>query len=53
VFSEQEWLPWKFTVSPNGYWDDLKNHRKFLDWAEKQLNIKEKSDWYKISKTVF
>jgi hypothetical protein len=41
-------LPWRFSRIPNGYWDDLKNQRKFMDWAGEQLNIKDKSDWYKI-----
>ena len=48
VYPEYEWLPWKFYKLPNNYWDNIKNHRKFMDWAEKQLGIKEKSDWYKI-----
>jgi hypothetical protein len=52
VFAEHEWLPWKFTVVPTGYWVDPNNHRKFLDWVAKQLNIKEMKDWYNVTKMV-
>jgi hypothetical protein len=49
VYPENEWLPWKFVICPHNYWDDMKNQRKFIDWAAKQLNIKEKSDWYNVT----
>ncbi len=50
AYPEQEWLPWKFQQSlPNGFWEDLANQRKFIDWAATQFQIKEMSDWYKIS----
>jgi hypothetical protein len=52
VFPEYEWLPWKFTSLPPSFWDDHNNHKLFLNWAEKQLNINEKNDWYKISRKV-
>ena len=52
VYSEYEWLPWKFEQSPKHYWSNLKNVRKFMDWAGKQLNVKEMSDWYNVSFTV-
>jgi hypothetical protein len=48
VYSEYEWLPWKFAHTPHNYWDNQNNQRLFLNWAEKELNIKEKDDWYKI-----
>jgi hypothetical protein len=52
VYSEHEWLPWQFVSCPNNYWDDVKNHRKFLEWASKQLNVKEFDDWYKVPAKV-
>ncbi len=52
VYSEYKWLPWKFTHIPNNYWSDLNNQKLFLEWAEKELNIKEKEDWYNISRHV-
>ena len=33
-------------------WDDVQSHREFLNWAGKQLKIKEMSDWYKVTQKV-
>jgi hypothetical protein len=52
VFPEYEWLPWKFDNCPRNYWDDVKNQKKFMDWAAEQLNIQEMGDWYKVTKRV-
>jgi hypothetical protein len=52
MYPEYEWLPWKFDMCPNNFWEDVKNQKRFLDWAGKELKIKEMSDWYKISKYV-
>ena len=48
VYPEYEWLPWRFIRTPKQFWDDPKNQRTFLEWAGKQLKIKEMSDWYKV-----
>ena len=60
VFPEYDWLPWKFSRVPKGFWPELANQRKFVEWAAKQLNVKQMSDWYSITgevnkniKTVF
>jgi hypothetical protein len=52
VYSEHEWLPWKFSKSSHHFWGDLENQRKFLDWVVKQLNYKEFQDWYQVSYKV-
>jgi hypothetical protein len=52
VYPDYDWLPWKFGRCPQEYWDDMKNQRKFMDWAATELNIKEMSDWYKITLKV-
>jgi hypothetical protein len=52
IYSEYEWLPWKFTLAPINYWNSINNHKRFIDWASKQLNIKDMSDWYKVSYRV-
>jgi hypothetical protein len=49
LLPEYEWLPWKFVRLQNNYWNDVNNQRKFLDWASKELKIKEMSDWYYVS----
>jgi hypothetical protein len=52
VYPEHEWLPWKFASCPPNYWDNVNNQRKFIEWAGKQLNIKDMSDWYKVTNKV-
>jgi hypothetical protein len=52
VYPEYDWLPWKFEKVPLLFWDDIKNQQKFVKWAEKELKIKEMSDWYKVSVIV-
>jgi hypothetical protein len=52
VYPDFEWLPWKFANVPRGFWTDVNNQRKFINWAENELKINEKSDWYKISNRV-
>jgi hypothetical protein len=49
VYPEYEWLPWKFPQCPRNYWDSIDNQKNFMEWAGKQLNIKEMSDWYSVS----
>ena len=52
VFPEYDWLPWQFVQTPNKYWEDDKNKIKFVEWAGKELGIKEKNDWYKVTAEV-
>ena len=52
VYPEYDWLPWKFHACPRFYWKDIDNQRKFITWAEKELNIKNKDDWYSVSTSV-
>ncbi len=52
IFPEYEWLPWKFVQISKGYWKDMKNQRKFMDWAGKELNYTNKEDWYKVTTEV-
>jgi hypothetical protein len=49
IYTEHEWLPWKFEHSPRNFWNDPKNVRKFLDWAGKQLGVTEYNDWHRIT----
>jgi hypothetical protein len=53
VYPNYDWLPWKFYKCPQNYWDDKKNHLKFMNWAATELHIKNMEDWYKITFKVF
>jgi hypothetical protein len=56
VYPDYEWLPWKFSQVPKGYWADLTNQRKFLDWVAVQFNItnnhENREGWYKLQLKV-
>ena len=52
VYPHYEWLPWKFANFPRSLWADVKNQRKFMEWAGKELKINEMSDWYKVTYSV-
>lgn len=49
VFPEHDWQPWLFQQSPNGYWEDTTNVRKFFEYLESKIPIKKMEDWYRIS----
>jgi hypothetical protein len=49
MYPDYKWLPWKFDVCPRNFWEDMKNQKWFVDWASKQLNIQEFSDWYNVT----
>jgi hypothetical protein len=44
-------VPNKFNKIPLSQSSDL-NTQQFLDWAAPQLNVKEVSDWYKVTNKV-
>ena len=52
VYPDFEWLPWKFDTILRHFWPDIENQRKFMEWAGKQLKIKDKSEWYRVTSQV-
>jgi hypothetical protein len=52
IFSDYEWLPWKFQQVPHAFWEDVNNQRKFVNWVSKELEIKNFDVWYKVSQKV-
>lgn len=53
VYPQYEWLPWKFDTCPRNFWGNVENQLKFMQWAGKELLIKEMSDWYRVSYQVY
>ena len=53
AYPEYDWLPWKFGSVPKHFWENAKNQRNFVEWAGKELKIKEMSDWYNVKNEVF
>jgi hypothetical protein len=52
LYPKFEWLPWRFDKCPNNYWENLKNQRQFIEWAGKELGVKDMNDWYKVTHKV-
>lgn len=46
---DYDWKPWFFISLPNYFWSSLENQKKFVEWLEKELNIKKYEDWYRIT----
>lgn len=53
IYSDTEWLPWKFAKTPKGYWADKTNQRAYLEWLAKRLGYTDMDDWYKVKSQDF
>ena len=49
VYPHYDWLPWLFVATPKNFWRDDVNKHKFIEWAGKQLGVKDLDDWNKVS----
>ena len=52
IYKNYEWLGWKFTSSPNNFWDDEENIKNYAVWLGKILGYSKMEDWYKINKYI-
>lgn len=53
VYDTHNWIPWRFEKVSNGFWKDVNNLKAFMVWAEKEIGINDKDDWYKVSTKTF
>ena len=49
---EQEIPPWRFHDLPPKFWNNKENHKKFINYLAKELNIKTQEDWYHVTNEV-
>lgn len=52
VYPKHNWMPWKFSWKPHGFWDCWKyhhNHKKFFNWLGLQLGYKKLDDRYNVT----
>jgi very-short-patch-repair endonuclease len=49
IFPEYEWIPWKFKKITANFWDNLENHKEYVEWLFKKLNYEKIEDWYQIT----
>ena len=50
IYPEYDWLPWKFTNLVKKSWKDPTVVVKAVAFAEQALSLKNKTDWYKVTK---
>lgn len=50
VFSDYNWLPWKFKNVPQGFWQEKNNQRLFLDYVYNDLKMENMEGWYSVSR---
>lgn len=48
-----DWKPWLLTSTPQGYWRNPANRRKYLVWLGKELGLRRASDWYELTQADF
>lgn len=53
VFPDFQFLPWKFTTVPNGFWTDFEHIKQYLDWLYHHLGYTELYDWVNIHQRDF
>lgn len=49
VYPSHNWQPWRFSVSPIGFWSTVENQRKFMDWLSQEQGISKLPDWYDLN----
>lgn len=47
IYPERAWLEWKFERTPQGWWANAGNQRKFLLWFAETHNLENSDDWYR------
>lgn len=53
VFPNELWLPWKFTNTPQGFWNSAENARFFFDWMAQQKEFKSIDGFYSVSQNEY
>lgn len=53
ILKEYPWEMWKFKKTPQGFWLNLENQRKFLTSLETRLRMQSWEDWYQVSQQTF
>lgn len=52
-YPNYDWKPWKFKVTPNGFWKQAENRKKYMIWLGERLGFFKKEDWYQITQKKF
>jgi hypothetical protein len=55
VYPEHKWLPWKFSPIERGYWQEVQNVKRVINYMMEELNIETDSldKWYSVDSDEF
>lgn len=48
-FPDYDWKEWLFAVVPHQFWDDPRNHYRYLEWLGQELGFRRREDWYRVT----
>lgn len=49
LFPEIDFLPWKFSMVPKGFWEVAENRKWYINWLGETLGYKRPEDWYQLT----
>jgi very-short-patch-repair endonuclease len=52
LYSDYDWLEWKFKYTSNNYWKNIDNKKKYAEWLGKKLEYITPEQWYNITSKV-
>ena len=52
-FPDYDWKDWLFNIAPRHFWQNPKNHRRYMKWLGQELGICDPSDWYGVTNQDF
>jgi hypothetical protein len=50
IYPEYNWLEWKFISTPEGFWKNTNNVKKYTDWVFQKQGYNKMEDWYKLTR---
>jgi len=53
VFPHFDWIHWRFSGLPKGYWDEKSNQKEYIDWLGRKLGFQKTEDWYRVKRRDF
>jgi hypothetical protein len=48
IHPEYNWKEWLFLLSPEGFWNDINNQKRYIEWFKVKMNIQTIEEWYNI-----
>jgi len=53
TFPEHDWKEWLFVSCPRSFWDNPRNHKRYMQWLAEKCGVTKPEDWYRITNQDF